>query len=723
MFSLLLFILGLFVSGFFFLVLLGSDNREENILFSFPLGSGIVTLLIFVCEQAGIIDISKTSIFLAIAVIVCVELLLSRLARIPLLSPSKRMVTSRNFRQVSRSWRAQSPSDKIKLSLLILLGILLLTRCAMLPMTSWDSAFHLNTIAMIVQSGHIPSNISPDVMELTNAFPFFPVLVNACEDILVGYPSHWLHKLLTPLYAIGIFFLLYRIARKYLEMDVAAAFCSLILLCTCGMFVHSASGSSFDTQFNFFCIGALYFLLKSLKDGSKGSFWLAGVFMGLAYWTNYKGLVFLFCVLTNLVLWLIINSRTRRYKPFPISWGGVARVAGGAFALMLPHMVRNWLLCGNPVYPSLHTIFGGTGINEWSVHNLLSYHFPRSPLDIIPALDLFNSAFCVFIFFIIAVFYFIRKRRTIEQSFVAGIVILYWLVWFISMRVEDVDVTHYLMPAIIIAALLGGEHLSRLLRGEMPRRTLFIIIIGLALWWWFQFRLESAALGYVYLHRAYHWLPGLDVHSMDWGSWRAWFKTGDVFVFDFYELLLIPAFLLPFIANKRSISGVPNVLLCISLCLILSMPFNTIVSPFINHVDRAMQDTSYSLVEDIHPRWIQPEGPWMIDNLPENAVLYSFNNRLYIIPRRIFSALSTKLKRIYEDIDIEEAIAVLRQHGITHIYLSSIYDNYPLWGKSVIFEKLDDQRYFTLLYNGENRWEARKVWIYEIKDNIPSKGS
>ena len=720
-----------FLIGLLFLALFRICDREDLLIFSFPVGAGLTTLAVFALEQLGIISIRRGTCLLVMGVLTTIGLLAVKLTRTMSLRVPARKSSPPGAG--TDSGRVPLPA-RIDLFYLLLLAPLALLHGFFFPIEYWDSfSFGLRAIDFIFRTGHCPTDIGPTVFQFCFAYPLFGVLVPALESVLAGEVAHTLHKILPPLYATGTFILIYRACRKYLDNDIVSSLSSLLLCCTVEMFVILSVSSAFDMQFNFFCVASVYFLLRCSREGESRAMWLSGAMIGLAYWTNYKGLMFFAVTFAGLFLLRFAPRLFGKTSITNITFGGLARLSTAAFLFFSPHMLRNWILLKNPVYPALPSVLGGAGMTPWTVRYLLSYHFSRGLTDIIPALDIFNHGFCVLVFFVLALAAKkLWKKR--ERLLVATIALLYWAAWFTMMRIEDVDVVHYLMPAILLAAMLGGEGLATIFRGEARRKLLWGIAACLAGWWWFQFRLESRILGYVYLHRGYHFLPPLNPLAMDWGSWRTWLRIAEAAAFDFHELIIALALLLAYFSRGGKIARyylkVPRLrggnvrlrlspaLLFLSTGLFLSLPLSQIGIPIVLHLDKAARIPGFPLVRDISPRWVRPEGKWMIENLPEDSLLYSFHNRLYIIPRKIFPALSPKLKTIYEEAtSIEEALEILRSFGITHIYLNSIYSNYPLWGKSIIFDKIKDGRYFTLLYEGENIWEARKIWIYRINYN------
>lgn len=102
-----------------------------------------------------------------------------------------------------------------------------------------------------------------------------------------------------------------------------------------------------------------YFELESRGTGN-GLEWLVGIFAGSALSIKYPALVF--AVLPVLVLWFVFSLRKRQATASVVRGGlilllGVVITAG-------PWLIKNALLCGNPVYPLASNLLGGQAIDE-----------------------------------------------------------------------------------------------------------------------------------------------------------------------------------------------------------------------------------------------------------------------------------------------------------------------------------------------------------------------
>ena len=104
-----------------------------------------------------------------------------------------------------------------------------------------------------------------------------------------------------------------------------------------------------------------------------------------------------------------------------------------------------------------------------------------------------------------------------------------------------------------------------------------------------------------------------------------------------------------------------------------------------------------------------PEGDF-INTLPNNSILFTFEDRRYIVPRKIITADHPLFKELYnEDTSLDYAIKIFKLNNITHIYNNGVFDHHPLFTKSVINKNLKNEDVFELVYKYD------KTEIYRIK--------
>jgi len=256
--------------------------------------------------------------------------------------------------------------------------------CAWLPPFEYDELeYHLGTLAEYVKAGHIialPHNFFSNVTQLTEMLYLLGLGMSSDGAAKL---LHWSFGILTAvvIYGIGARFW----GRRTGVMAAALFYCI--------PFVQDlGSTARIDLATTFF--GALAFgalLLwadrKRVEDGSFGHWlWLSALATGAALATKWTAVP---VVLLPAIVFVVVVTRSPRpaiaYLLLSSAW-------------MVPWLVKNWLLMGNPVYPVLNGVFhnphwsaaqaallsrsayGSLGWNDWKefVGRAWQYSFPPS---------------------------------------------------------------------------------------------------------------------------------------------------------------------------------------------------------------------------------------------------------------------------------------------------------------------------------------------------------
>lgn len=162
---------------------------------------------------------------------------------------------------------------------------------------------------------------------------------------------------------------------------------------------------------------------------------------------------------------------------------GHALVAGAvALAIIAPHLVRNWLLMENPLYPAFDTIFaphrddafddvtGQFGRGE----DLLS--FLVSPWDVFINTSRFFDGHQIGAPFLLVFLPFAFVRREVFPEIVAILSGVYFVLWFFVLS-QQVRFLVPVWPLFAVLAALGLETVWRAAGGFRPAR----VVIGVAL--------------------------------------------------------------------------------------------------------------------------------------------------------------------------------------------------------------------------------------------------
>lgn len=677
------------MAGYLFLLCIigrGAEfrDRRELFIFSFPSGAALITLILFTANQGVSLVLNRNSLFLCLVTLTLLMTLLLyfRSGSYPA-SPLRR---KEKFPS-RKSHFYQRLCSVFILSTFIVFFIYKI----MAPIYFWDVwSYHLPIAEKILRSGNLPTDVSLSSAELANAYPSFIPILYGIENILFGYPHYWLIKLFSFIFAALSCSLVYRISRIGLVHDRESALSAVIICLSMEMFLFYSVFASSTIVMNFFCLGAIYFLARFHLSGDERCLYLIGVNLGFAYWVEYPGALFAAVFLFALFAMSMIPSGRKDVTPLRLGVRGFTKICLPAFCIVLPHLARNLLLFGNPIYPALADILGGKNIDAWAIQH--STNLPGLQ-GFALWFDLLHWGFLAPLFFIL---YLFRSKwwKSPLELFIVALYFAYYIAYLLILRYPPSagDSSKFLLPILCLAAVLGGSVMRDMFtRGLRISETVALIVLLMA---WQIVSCRSELL----LDTDHYW-PIADI-----ASWHSWLRFLNGAIFDFYQTGLIVVVILCYILNTARLSTwIKENLLAVGMVIFMGQVFQQIAFPLIWHIDRAHKDPSYHYIEYINPRWLQPEGEWMEKNLPRDAVLFSFDSRFYIIPRRIVPADSYQSKELYQAKSVDEAVRILKMHGITHIHLNETAYTHPLYQELPILRYLDDPRYFSLAYSSRER--------------------
>lgn len=139
--------------------------------------------------------------------------------------------------------------------------------------------------------------------------PFYPLNVSLAITIAHSFdPS--LTKLVFWLTFVSFLGLFYYNLRVYLSRNLSLFF-TLFLATVPYLFEHSTRGFA-DLPLALYFAASTFYLLRFIKDGERGFFWLSAVFCGAANWTKGEGLFLL--AVNSAVLLIFLVGRGGLYR-------------------------------------------------------------------------------------------------------------------------------------------------------------------------------------------------------------------------------------------------------------------------------------------------------------------------------------------------------------------------------------------------------------------------
>ena len=192
--------------------------------------------------------------------------------------------------------------------------------------------------------------------DMYSAFPFFTEMLYAMAMLAEGQKSASVVCVL--------FLLLSALAAYGLMKECAGgrgARLAAVLFSSTPCFMESSLQSGNDIPLVFYCmLAVLCFFLWRRDRQSYMLLVLAGVFAGVCLSIKYTALTF---VPPLLAAGLAGDAIASRERPGPAMAKRAAVLAGAAAAVFLPWCVKNFIATGNPVYPALYPVLGGSDMS------------------------------------------------------------------------------------------------------------------------------------------------------------------------------------------------------------------------------------------------------------------------------------------------------------------------------------------------------------------------
>jgi hypothetical protein len=572
--------------------------------------------------------------------------------------------------------------DRILLGLATIVGLLFFGRLALItlhiPIEGYDFyLYHWHFARVLYESGAFPSNVSPSYFEYQYASPPLAFLLYAQISVLVGELSQLGPRLLPLLSAAGIAVVAWRMARVHLRLSPAAALVSGAFGLYGGYYAYGLVQENTDTVSTLFSFAGMYWLwrrdLSPLSRILGGGLLLAG-----GYWGRYDGLGAI-GVASGVVCLTAILERIRG-RP---ARAELAVGIGGLLLAMLwiaPHLARNVVLFGNPLYPAFGQLIGGHLIDPWTWANTLQnssavpfFGLPSGwwlhPLAAFP-----ETGPAIAIVLVAAVPAVVLARRGDSAPLQLVLAALGWAVisLFLLRVPDDGDRERHLLLLVALAAPLLGLIVERLLRWS--RTAVFCLLALAALLGWYALidhdpKFEAPALMLI---------PLLGIVA-----WRSWRLHDYTVAHSMPRLELAMLLLWPFLLLTVNTLGRP----------IGIGPFGSVgLATF-------------------------PEAQFL-SNLPAPVRYLTFEDRVEMLRGEVLPGDHPSLEEFYASrLDGAAAVAALKSLGVRYIYWYTPSAEHPqdppLMSASPLFAQLDDPALFRRIY--VNDQGESTVTIYELR--------
>ena len=697
LFLLCLYLLGLYYLGYCALIFSQPHNQPrlkwlDYAIFSFPLGIGLITIPFFVANQFLNIPFTRISILAITGGMVFIATILCRkYSSYENLSrgfPSAKHIWQ-GFRAV---WRNTSEISVVgKYAGLLIALSLIVGGCIVLffPMQTADVyIYHLPIASIIFDTGYLPVTTSPGYVEAENAYPPLVFVYYGANWLVYGAIEYVTPKMSSVLFGILLLGVVYRIVRELLDSSITAGIISIFFTLEIQSYKAQLLQENIDFPFSFYCLASFYFAVRGFRHQNTRELMLGSLFSAMACWAKYHGLVFVGIFSALLLGWSIYKHYLHKdniHDKFPPS--KILKLFWLPCALLfLPLLIRNTIRWGNPVYPAFQKIIGGHLIDEWSILWISSVYLPSGLFYDFhdTGLRLLVMAFLPFLF--IAVYDAFRSRNHIgifAFTLFAGFIVCGAAIMPLKGNGES---TRYLFSSLLIGTAFSGTVLFN--RFIMSPQKHIHSSFFICLWLIMLFYIQGST-----------W-PNWDYFATPTTSL---FKTlNRIFLFTTDRIVFLTPFLLSilFLGGGLLAKFQPEIntrLKTIWAILLLSLIILPSHQAQYKRILETIKQNTVWINAPFNPN--QKQWPWMADHISDDAVVLTFEPRIFNIPGRVIPGDTPLLKDFYEALDMETAVSELEKHSITHIYIACITEGFqPLYHRSVVFQNLDDTRYFKRIY-------------------------
>lgn len=357
----------------------------------------------------------------------------------------------------------------IRVSIAFLLSIVFLfwgARLAATPIWDYDSiAYHLPFTADFIQQ---ESTREIYFSALSGPLGYYPSNFEVlAAHFLIFYKFDSLLNALNLVFAVLAFLAFFLIGReikaaKFVSLAAALAFCSMPL------FVRQIGTLKIDIFFTLVFGALVLFLIRYFKENRFADALMFGLCSGLMLGSRYLAVPYLVLPWAVFAATIIITKASVKTKV-----GGVLAAIGTLIFVGGYWYIRNWILTGNPIFPTEVSLFGkqifeglGAGfssaifatsildnVKNWQGIKLLDHYFSQTGLVLL-------AAFWAIIFL---PFVFLRKdgAKKAGKYFLAGLLLFLSFLFYIYLYVKapytfihfDQNI-RYSMPALFLGLLI-----------------------------------------------------------------------------------------------------------------------------------------------------------------------------------------------------------------------------------------------------------------------------
>jgi len=617
--------------GFLFLRFWKRLDNFERVVLSFPVGSAFYAIMVFILSEFIGVKISVLMLSVLLVTMLMIVIALNLFLK--------------NFTVP----RIKKPKLSFAAVVLAVFVIAMSLHAFVVPIYKQDPyMYHLPFAEKIYETGALPG-INPSVVRFEYAYPPYQYMMYAFTSFFNGSMTAVPAKILPLIFGLLLLALVYKIARTFANRETSLF--SVLLFIAIYYYSNMIVYSNTDITVAFYLTASVYLLLKIVKLPSIQNYLLFAVLTSMAYWSKYTAIV------SMLVAWgiLAVYSITANKKAL------LAVVAVVALLIIAPHLIRNTIETGNPVYPALTSLLGGKGVTPWYEANTFSL-LPRP-------FSTFNPDFFFKLSYLLlpltAAVLFMKKK--LPQKLLIIFALTYISLWVLFLRNSEGGLQNayrYLGSSVVALSAAAAPAFMLFLKQDFSSKMkkAFIVVSGFIL---------------VYL---------------------SYLLIGRKDTVENLVLIGVVSVAIVFTITKINFKFASAAMLLVFLA---PSALSLLVYPTI-YSQELLSDVTYRESGNI-PKWID-------ENMPQDAVILYLFEYVYLIPRELVPGDDPSVQPIFTGIPPEEVLQVLKNRGITHVYSTDTFSGpFSFYSKNTVNIILTEPA-FTLLYGETFKGEQRGIY-------------
>ncbi|MFH0869437.1 MAG: phospholipid carrier-dependent glycosyltransferase [archaeon] len=637
------------------------------------------------------------------------------------------------------TWHSLWKENRLLKITMVIIVLLMFYKALFFPIVNGDAiGFQANQIKEIYQANTLPTDVGPNTMEFTRAYPPLLPITGAWLVMLGDGFNDVPLRLLPPLFGLLMLIATYALGLEVLN-DKRKALLASFLMLILPMFVNSSVYFSRDTMFSFFALCGAYFVIRYLR--TKDMWLLAVGFINLGFASNvqYLGNPFFISIavpLLFMLFWKKISSIIFGKKGVSESWERIKKTAVDiikskelkAFLVGLllfiivvsPFLVRNMLQFNDPLYPYLSASslqLKGKNFVPF-LYQPLAEANKRLSLFYAPeytAFFMFNfirdKGYSMSLFLLMVLLFALVdfKHLRKEQKYLLYFSIIFTIYYALSFLAKY----RYLMPVVALLCVVAADHFGQIIDRKPDKSTkrAFIVIAVLLLF---------ALVSYLLMLAKKDFVVGLL-------GFRAehFISSPDLMVMMHLIVPLAALVLLLMVKNRKMAAGCVIVVLLVPTIYSLAVINYGVTGDMFKEGFGFIDNTKdMQLFRSEALRLIPSQEAilklnmgdyydlvqFVSKNTPSDAVMLTVEaGSSYYLERELISADSYRMADSYSaDATMDSALKLLKEQGINYILYripgwdAAVFGKGALLNQSAVIRNLGNSSFFEEVYRNND---------------------